>query len=447
MLLLFKRFPRWGNDVVRDTLPRIRQASGPMTDDDLRGAVEAFDSDDLVARRHAVSVFGLSGRTEHIPKVRDFLKTQPIGSDAALDAMLALTHLRDASDESAQVLEKHLLSNKYDYGRHVINALSMMDSLEANDILERAFRRDVVGLRPHNWTVAARLCRDRKRREELLPFIWLKMKNAPDFWFSTVSDCYELVAELPIPDVREFLWRKATPTRSNHDSLDQRAAAISALAKIEPEPAFNAAESELSEQHRLPSLPEILLRIDPPRAVSALCAQATREVETVKRWQIGRALRLAQKENEVKKILSNQMDSGLSRERMSACELCGWMGVGFLDEQLRRAVREDGNDEVCRAARRSLRRQAREGIAERLAAQLVTAGPSGQWSIALALVDQIDPYLLLRLKMPVSYQRVMSNLPKAIVLRVDTKLHERISRLEDEGKKQDQEMKSHFPHK
>lgn len=438
---------RWGNDVVRDTLPSLRDASGPMTDDDLRPALEAFCSDNPVARRHAVCVFGLSGRSEHIPKVRDFLKAQPIGNDAALDAIFALTHLRDGSDESARLLEQHLLCDKYDYGRHVINALSVMDSSEAKDILERAFRSDVVGLRPYKWGVAARLCRDQERREKLLPFIWLKMKNAPDFWGSTVSDCYEFVAELSLPEVREFLWRKATPTRSNYDSLDQRAAAISALAKIDREPAFDAAESELSEPHRVESVPEILLRINAPRAVSVLCDQATGEVETAKRWQVGRALRLSQKDNEVSTVLSGQMDSHSSQERMSACELCGWMGVGFLGEKLRAAALEDGNDDVRRAARRSLRRQAREEIAKRLAAQLAKGDPRNQWSIALALVDQLDPYLLLRLTTPVSYQRVMASLPEAVILRVNAKLHERIRRLEDEAKKQDQETKSHFPHK
>lgn len=436
---------RWGNDVVRERLADIRQDAGPMTDEELRPAIEALSGNDPVARRHVVCVLGLSGRRDYIQLVREFLDREPIGSDAAIDAMLGLTHLRDDSDEFAHILERHLIFSKGDHGRHAINALSAIGTAIADDILERAFISDVAGLHQYRWSVVARLCRDKNRRERLLPHIWEKMRITQDFWGSTVSECYELVAELPQAEVREFLWRKATPPQhSNYDSVGQRAAAISALAKIDAEAAFSAADSELTAKHSLQSIPEILLRIDSTRAIPRLCDQAVREIETAKRWQIARALRLAEKDKEVNAVLSRQMESGLSRERMSAAESCGWMGVGFLEDKLRRAALEDGNANVRTTARNSLRRQAREAIAQRLTERLVSSAPKVQWTLALAIVDLLDPHLLLGLKTPVPFSRLMARLPAAVLLRVNTKLAECIRQLEDEARKQDRKSESSF---
>jgi hypothetical protein len=259
-----------------------------------------------------------------------------------------------------------------------------------------------------------------------------------------VSECYELVTKLPDAEVREFLWRKTTPTHSSYDSLGQRAAAISDLAKMDADAAFNAADSELTAKHSLQSMPEILLRIDPMRAIPRLCDQATREAETAKRWQIARAQRLVEKDKDVSAVLSRQMDSGLSRVRMPATELCGWMGVGFLEDKLRRAALEDGNADVRVAARNSLRRQAREAIAQRLAERLAASAPKVQWTLALAIVDLLDPHLLLGLKSPVPFPQLMARLPVAVILRVNTKLAECVRRVEDEAKNHDPKNERSF---
>jgi hypothetical protein len=428
---------RWGRDVVRDGLADIRKDAGPLTHEEVQPAAEAFANESGTARRHAVWVFGLSGRREYIPLVREFLAGQPVGSEAAIDAMLALTQLPDDSDESAFILEKHLLCSKWDYARHALNALSASDTPTAEDILERVFLRDVSGIHNYRWMIAARLCRNPERRKRLLPHIWEKMKRGHDFWGSSESECYDLLTELAASEVREFLWRKATPTHTSYDSPDARAAAIAALVKVDREAAFAAAEAELSASHSVDTIPEILLRVDAARAIPRLCKEAAAQKDTAKRWQIARALRLVSKDEEVSRVLEIQMESDAAQERSAACELCGWMGLRFLEDKLRTAALDDLNREVRRAARNSLRRQAQESVAYALADKLPTAPVVTQWSLVFEIIDLVDPHLLLRLETPVSFQRLMSKLPAAMILRVNARLQERMRRLEHDARDQD----------
>lgn len=430
--------------MIHERLADIREDAGAMTDNELKPALQAFNRGDLAAQRPAVCVLGLSGRRDHIPLVRDFLRREAVGSDGAIDAMRALIRLRDNSEESAELLERHLEPAKGDYARHALNALTVIGTSTAEDILERAFIGDVAGIRAHRWTIAARLCRNEARRARLLPHIWKKMKITQDYWGSTASECYELLTELLDPEVREYLWRKATPTHSSYDSASQRAAAISALAKIDPEAAYTAAEAELSEERSLDSFPEIMLRIDPIRAIPQLCKQAARELKTAKRWHTARALRLAGKDEQARRVLSDQMESDSTRERTSASEMSGWMGVGFLEAELNRAALLDANAGVRNAARNSLRRQTREASAQDLAEDLCNAGTNRQWTLALAIVDLVDPHLLLRLERPVPFHRLMAKLPIAVILRANAKLRDRIRHLDDKAKDQDRKSERSF---
>jgi hypothetical protein len=219
---------------------------------------------------------------------------------------------------------------------------------------------------------------------------------------------------------------------------------LAALAKLDGEAAYLAAEAELPGEHSTEANSETLLQIDSARAIARLCAESAKETNTAKRWRIARALRLADEPDEVRRVVASGIESNSARERRSACELCGWMGVGFLEEKLRRTALEDLNNDVRTAAHHSRGMQAREAIAQELAQEIVTAPLIRQWTLALSIVDLIDPYLLLRLEKPLSFQSIMSKLPAAMLLRVNARLRDRIRKLDDKAKDQDRRSETSF---
>lgn len=364
----------------------------------------------------------------------------------AYDAIFALGYLGENSEPFLQALQSQMSVTSHRYG--AFKNLARIDSPEVLDVLERAFLHDGGNiLAEYRWNTAHALCHFPDRRTRILPRLWRDIKNMADneLFINNVAifNCFEFLGDLDQQEVKEFLWNEVYAQNHGIHYGARVEAALSGIARFDPEAAFRVAVTEFSESRPdRELLPKLLMAIDPAKAIPQLCSIAKREKSAQVRWQIGRALCGANDINIVQTCIRDLLSSADEGSRLTGSELAGWLKPGMLQDELTHLVSTDSSPDVRITARESLRHQRETLFATQLANDLPSSTGCQQWCYVKSIVELANPYLLLHEKDLIGFRSACKGLSASIIQYVREQLDKRYKQLDAEAKNLDRNRNS-----
>ncbi len=152
----------------------------------------------------------------------------------------------------------------------------------------------------------------------------------------------EVIAEIDDPDIQHVLLEQANPHEGNFHVVGRRAAAIRAVAKIDPCEAFETAWRALRDgKHDRHLYPALLVELEEERAIPLLFEKLLVERSKLVRRGIGLSLRKCQDNSSLIDMATDWVDKGDVNKRRIVAEIAGWMGPPFLEDRLSSIVRKD----------------------------------------------------------------------------------------------------------
>ena len=434
---------RWGEQAF-DTAAEMRRRQPPIADAHLKPALAALEEQNERRRAHAILALGLSGRQVFIPRLRAILIQAPAESQLALAAMHALAELGDKDAETVRYLARQLrIPAHRPFAWH---ALLHMDTAEAWDALAHA-PPEISTQRLDRDTQAARaqalqLWRYPPSRELGAKIIWTAMRNCPED-FLWPSAFYEAISDLDDPEIREWLWEAAFPPAGDpryRGNGRRPGAAIRGLAKFEPEAAFQAAQRALEQmQGHGEELPALLLALDARRAIPILCDHMPKEMKTLTRWAIGRALRFVHPSHPVSPHLQEMLESSEATIRAAGAEISGWLEDSGLQRQLGQLLADDVSETVHRAALEALERQRNAQEVQRLMAAFPSANDGQRWSLLEAILSLGDPHLLASSTDALWLGKILEGVPVVFTAYAKDRLTKQFKETEEQAQAKDRE--------
>ena len=205
-----------------------------------------------------------------------------------------------------------------------------------------------------------------------------------------MMECLHLLNE---PDVQAFLQAESFPVESPGFSMGRKAGAIRALARMDSELAWTAAEVCLRHGlNEADQMPHVLTEIDPPRAVALLCVHVRDEWRPSVLWRTAWALRrCANRGLDVVAHVTRLIEDSQPNVRRVGAEIAGVLGPGVLDDALRRMMVEDPEASVREACRTALLQQRKEQTALSLLEALRVATQENVWRRLDAFLAIADP--------------------------------------------------------
>ena len=140
---------------------------------------------------------------------------------------------------------------------------------------------------------------------------------------------------------------------------------------------------------------DVMLQVDPARAVPLLLDLLTKEIGTLHRWRIYRHLRWYAPDGHLKPQLAEMAADRDTRRRQVACDIIGWLSPGSLEGCLHQCV-DDIDGDVEKAALRALRKHQKQLDVKELLSEFETMRGPACWSRLYALLDLFDPRTLAR---------------------------------------------------
>jgi hypothetical protein len=364
-----------------------RFEAGRLDDAAMAPAFEDLDREGMTPG--VIMALGFGGRTEYLPAIHDALRGAPLGDVGAAGA-IALTWLRDSTpavSESVRVL----LSDARQ-ARHAVAALFENGSDEAVELLFAYFQENYDDL------LAVDLLHDprsRKRVAEIVsnrlrasrPWERLSTLDALLTWSDEPTLIDELLRE---SEVENLLLDQAFGEEGSSWLSTRKATAIRALARLDPETAFEAAQAALADseaQDREP-YPYVLVSIDAQEAMARLLERAQVERSTSVIWAMARAM----DRTDYPAALQAAFDSGSANARRAACRLAARMKPEAWVSNRVTACLEDRDQEVALAAHAAMAwlREGEAALALSAALQKET-DPLHRWTILEALLKTGDP--------------------------------------------------------
>lgn len=213
--------------------------------------------------------------------------------------------------------------------------------------------------------------------------------------------------------------------------------AIRGLADRDPDYAFEAA-SRLLEKNPDSGGEDILLKIDPTKAIPFLLDLLAGDIDTLHRWRVCRHLRWLAPRNQLEEEVARRAQDDDARRRELACEVIGWLPPGRpVDSCLHKCV-DDVERAVEMAALEALaRHQEQNDIRELLSGLGKVKGPA-RWSRLYALLDLFDPRTLAHHGDPLCIWPVLDKLPIEFTKEAEGVLKRRVDREKQAAKKVDQ---------
>ena len=390
---------RWG--LVLRRLPDARRGQPPMKDSDISAAIEALENSDQEIKTHAVRALSVSGRTDLAPRIRRILAEAEPESELALSAVVALDHFEDTGQEAAKLLEVQVKIPGHTHAASL--ALLRNGRKESIGILEEQLR--TIGISSglvQSDLLAVNLAMRAETRKTVAEVLWNSiLRSQGSLGMNAPLDC---LAEIDSPEVREYLIQEAhAPDRGIH-VVGQKASAIRALAKLDPDAAFRAAKIALRADVKDRELyPNVLVEVDEARAVAALFESCTLDQLTLVKWAIGRALRRVRDPALVLPWLDRLMKSEDPEARAIAVEMAGWQPpTDSSINRVRQIAISDPARDVRRAAEKAIQFLDHQQTALELLGAFKEAGGSRAWSYLAAIVKVCDPLLLTTQNDPLS---------------------------------------------
>lgn len=217
-------------------------------------------------------------------------------------------------------------------------------------------------------------------------------------------------------------------------------AIIRGLTHFDPDSAFDAAWLLLQQpSENREAIPELVMQLDPARAIPLLCDQVVEERHTLTRWSIGRALRLAVQQDLVRNALSELLHNSNPTFRQTGAELCGWQRHHCFREFLQRLVIDDPSEEVRKAARSALGRLRTERAIVQLIEEFWPAERVQQWSLLRAIVDLGEPRLLGNRHDPLWIGQILNDAPIAFAKYAKVQLQRQMEETQKKANKADED--------
>jgi hypothetical protein len=430
--------PNWWQDRLRN-LWRLRRGRPPMTDEDLGPAFEVLESGDAKKRMRGLEAVSISGRADLLSRLPKWLeglgelekkKRQELDQRAAYLVHRLAGETPESVRKLSQILEfgdfPSLLANLY--GKPGAEALP--DRLEPS--LLTSLRSGRFGEVEMNFALT--LSRSRELDPSLLREVWNYGKDADD-WDRMVF--WKVVARLDSDEILEQLWKRSL----DRDPIwDERFEAVSALATLEPDDAFNITAWHLSETGSgRDDFVLLLLDLDAGRAIPWLIEQAVRERQTEILWTIARALRRAGPTVELE--LRAGLESPDFRVRKAAVHLAGWQGPGFLDADLQRMAAEDPDDDIQWECLQALDRQNKERCVLELMNAFRQATGTARWSYLESILELGDPRLLVTENDPLWLSPILTEELGVLEVHANWRLQERFKEVKRSAEQRDRNQK------
>ncbi len=425
---------RWGTFL--NELHEMREGQPPMTDDDLTGAIEALEDSDEEKRTNALFALSVSGRVDFAPQIRQVLKDADPESKLAKAAIVALDYLGDTHPEAISLLKSQLKIPEHADAASL--ALLRNGKSESLAILEEELRRRGMtpGVMATNL-IAVNLGMRPETRKTVAEVLWKSIREGGGrpFWMTPDWEC---LAEIDAPEVWEFLVEEAhAPERWIH-IVGQKVGAIRALAKVDRDSAFRAAETALrADRKDLELYPDALMEIDEPRAIAVLFEVYSDSLPALAKSAVGRALRRANEQTMVHSTLDRMMRAESCETRIIAVELNGWQLPGVLSNRLRQMAVEDSDGVVRRAAEKSATRNERQQFALELLQVLEKTQGTRCWSYLEAVVRLGDPWLITTRGDPLFIWDRLSGKPPGLKRHALQLIKKRMDDVKNEAKKAD----------
>jgi len=378
---------RWDTKVTRD-VAKLRENQKPLSDEELRPALERIDDNHADRRAEAVLAIGLSGRHDLRPRVMQLFLTSSFDSPVALCAMLALERLGGRDSE----LDERLIK-QYASGHHKLMALRLLATGSEDE--SAMLLRTALPQSPPYDDMDRRIIAYLGSRDETRKFVQSHVRElakTPHSLFLTGIELSQLLDPHDPEDAKQ-LWDSASGLGQELWSQGSRAAAIRRLARTQPGPAFELAYQALSgDENGHVEMPGILLSTDPERAIPllvefAINADKRRFCRTI-------ALELRSHSERAVAELRRWIHDGRWQQRRAAACMAGYLGPGSLDDSLRQLVFSDEQVEVCLGAVSALRRQQREADATTLVECFAKAQSSDAWAVGDEIIHLVDPRIL-----------------------------------------------------
>lgn len=413
---------RLGTHVSPD-LRDARTGAAPLSDRELRPALQAMQNPTDPQHAAAILAVGLSGRFDLRDRVKEAFLRSPLDSEVALTAILALQGLGGPDQD----LHDRLLQ-QYRSGHHKLEAavlVSMGPHRAAIDLLDGAIahagplddadRRVMAWLRSMpEWRRRATYHRPRAGKGIDLVTIALEPK-----WL----DPHDRVD-------RERLWELGDSSRSPIHVTGAKANAIERLAEAEPEAAFELAhQSLLSEPRDQDSMVKIMVRCDVARGLTLAFDHAvtTYDPAVCRRLAIG--LRCSVQPARAADEVARRLVADDWRTRRVAAYMSSYLGAPLAAE-LRRTVLHDTHGNVCTTAICALRRLQQEAEARELIEMLGTAEDGDAWGICTAVVSLADPDVLSDRSDPLGFLEALRSRPYQLGMHIWRELDRRRKKTE-----------------
>ena len=327
---------RHGADVSRTRY--LRDGQLPITDDDIAPAIRVVQSGSDEERKRAFFAIGVSGRRDLIPFVKErFASTEPEGEER-FGALWALCGLGADDDVSLAIFRECVANRRYRYPSML--ALAQMNHEEARLILVDQLSRvdpSTAGTE-EQWLVGV-LAEFPGTRETALRSLWKSLHTKDNFNTMFLdSQLIEALGELDESPVQEYLLEESAPRETNFNVKGRRRAAIRALGLKDRNAAFEAAAAALRQARYDRELyPAALVEIDLKGAIPLLCRHFAQEASTAVQWSIGLALRNCGAPELVKLEMRSLLE-GNADDQWGAATIIGWMGSGFLEDELQKGL-------------------------------------------------------------------------------------------------------------
>ena len=430
---------RWG--VVLDKLPAIREGLAPMSDRDLAAAFEAIESDDEKTRTNGMWALGISGRVDLVHFVCEKLRAADPTSEFAKACIAALREFGDLTEDAVCLLEAQL---KIPGHVHVASLALLQDGKERSlAVLEQALRR-MWGTKDSTEVdiLAANLARLESTRKTVAELLWKDICGVESY-LCRVRPSLTCLTTLDDPKVLEFLIDEAHVPDRAFRTIGQKADAIRALAELDADSAFQAAETALqNDETEREYYPDLLMEIDDRRAAEALFSAAEHDLPTLVKWAVARALRLAEDRETVCQRLVAMMADESPETRILGIELAGWQRPDEVEGQVRQIAVSDLSMKVRHSAEECVAMLESQRFAAELLDALEQSHGSRSWSYLEALVATVShPALLSDSRDPLYLGDRLSGKPPALLSRADDLLEKRNKDVKEEAEKVDRQKK------
>jgi hypothetical protein len=419
-----------------DRLLELRQERTPISVRDMTAVASNLDATDETVRTRAVLAVTFLGNKECLPKVQQMLAQVTPGSQFTSAIYLALRVLKDKSAETVEMIGRHL-----DGGGNREVIINLLFEIDTEHALAKilSYLSEIPSGQFGEWElrVTAHMAARQSQRAAAISMLKTRLREVPkQDW---PIECIELLGELNVDDLADTLWDEAFKPLESGVVDGRFEAAVIALSALDANSAFQAAQQVfMNAKYGRDSLPSLLMKLDPPRAVPVLCQRAIEESKTIVRWAIGRSLRRSSEKALTREHIRNLLTSQEQTARSAGAELAAWLDDDF-DGLLVQKAHEDLHEDVRKNAANALRAQRNRSDVLKLMKRFQSANEPQRWNLLEAILQLADSILLRSVDDPIWLGQILRDSSWAFAHYAHDRIEKRIEEIKTIAEKIDRD--------